>query len=63
MNQIEEIGEKQLQFWLQRWGGINPLMHVAFVPEHNINTMRDITLQPFSNKRLFGEHPLVLAIL
>ena len=26
-------------------------------------TIRDINLQPFSNKRLFGEHPSVLPIL
>ena len=27
-------------------------------PEHDINTIRDINLQPFSYKRLFGEHPI-----
>ena len=31
-----------------------------FGPEHNINIIRDINLQPFSNKHLFGEHPSVL---
>ena len=33
-----------------------------FCPEHTINIIRDINLQPFLNKHLFGEHPLVLPI-
>ena len=34
-----------------------------FCPEHNINIVRDINLQPFLNKHLFGEHLMVLPIL
>ena len=32
-----------------------PFVILKFCPEHNINTFRDINLQPFSNKPLFGE--------
>ena len=35
---------------------------LEFCPEHNINTFRDINLQPLF-KRLFEEHPSVLPIL
>ena len=40
-----------------------PFVILKFCPEHNINTTRDINLQPFSNKYIFGEHPSVLLIL
>ena len=36
---------------------------LKFCLGHNINTIRDINLQLFLNKRLFGEHPLVIPIL
>ena len=35
-----------------------PFLILKICPEHNINTIRDINLQPFSNKHLFGEHPI-----
>ena len=40
-----------------------PFVMLKFCQEHNINTIRDINLQPFSNKHLFREHPSVLPIL
>ena len=42
--------------------GVLPFVILKFCPEHNINTIRDINLQPFSNKCLFGEHPSVSPI-
>ena len=43
--------------------GVIALCYTFFCPEHNMNIIKDINLQPFSNKQLFGEHPSVLQIL
>ena len=40
-----------------------PFVILNFCPEHNINTIRDTNLPPFTNKRLFGAHSSVLPIL
>ena len=39
--------------------GVIAFAILNFCPELNINTIRDINLQPFLNKHLFGEHPSV----
>ena len=33
-----------------------PFVILEFCPEHNINTIRNMNLQPLANNRIFGEH-------
>ena len=40
--------------------GVIAFCYTQICSEHNINTIRHINLQPFSNKHLFVEHPIVL---
>ena len=40
-----------------------PFVILEFCAEHNINTIRDIDLQPLLNNRIFEEHPSFLPIL
>ena len=48
---------------LHNLGVIVLFIYLHFVQGININITRDINLQPFLYKRLFGEHPSVLLIL